>query len=169
MGEQRCPSCHSWSFRFFIIGSILIGIGSLLNFLVIEANKGMPVAATRADILFIIGDSASAPSDPFFSFTETNSQKVPLTSHTKFAILSDRIFIGQSPATLFMHSQCTAIGLATSPQWEALCPFAAYRMASIGDMFLWLGVVAFIFSPIYIMARNISLLSTFLFRKTTRT
>lgn len=125
---------RSWTVRFMYAGTLLILIGSGLNRQVVLVNDNvMPVATTRSEILFVIGDDRYLTD---YRMTDKLGDGFrAMTSTDKLSFLSDRIFIIPSEAGVFLEKICSPLNLGK------LCPLhRSLRMASIGDLLIWAGI-----------------------------
>jgi hypothetical protein len=121
----------------FFLSLLFLGSGVLCNKLVMGANDGkMPVGMQRSDMLFVLGATTEYGVTHFPVESDFDNRHQALTEHTKFRILADRI-----PVSLRF------LGKGEMPHWsERLLnatplPIGQEVIASLGDIFLWIGVL----------------------------
>lgn len=139
-----------WTIRLVLTGTILILAGTGLNHLVVRANGNvMPVAIMRGEILFVIGTEEYL--DGFELTDAMDSAHRKMTSTDKLSFLSDRILIIPTKLGSLLENMCTILRL------DKLCPLSAsLRMASIGDLFIWVGI-PFLFLSLVILLKKITI------------
>jgi hypothetical protein len=146
-----------------LIGSILVITGTGLNYLVIRTNDNfMPVATTRDELFFVIGSEEHL--GDYISSDGMDDIHRKITSTDKLSYLSDRILIIPNNTSALFEHMCTMIGLA-----KLKCPLSAsLRIASIGDLMIWTGVLFFLLSLFMLFIKIMYRFAHFCINKTTR-
>jgi hypothetical protein len=92
----------------------------------------MPVATKHEEILFVIGSEEHIVGMELTNVDDATHRKMMSTD--KLTYLSDRILIIPNDTSALFENMCTKIHLTR------LCPLSAsLRMASIGDLLIWMG------------------------------
>lgn len=140
-----------WSIRLALIGAFFVLLGTDLNLLVMRANGDMmPVATTPTEVFFVVGSNKYLE-DIDSGEEDMDNRHRKMTSTDKLSYLSDRILIGPTNVSALTENICSKIGL------DRLCPLStSLRMASIGDLLIWMGI------PFFCIAFFIALTKTIL-------
>lgn len=150
MHKLFCGLIRLWTIRLVLMGTLLILAGTGLNHLVVRANGNvMPVAIVREEILFVIGNEEYL--DGFELAGAMDSTHRQMTGTDKLSFLSDRILIIPTKLGALLEHMCTMLRL------DKLCPLSAsLRMASIGDLFIWVGI-PFLFLSLVMLLKKITI------------
>ena len=147
-----------------LIGAFFIVIGSDLNILVRRANDNfMPVATMWDEIFFVIGTKEQLGNVELSNFDSADGVHRNMTSTDKLSFLSDRILIIPNETSASFENMCTNVRLTK------LCPLSTTpRMASIGDLMIWMGLPFLLCSFLVLLAGILSRLRDLCLHKTTR-
>jgi hypothetical protein len=154
---------HLWQFRLLLIGAIMLITGDSLNYLAKQANDGlMPVATTRDELFFVIGSEEHLGDYVSSDIMDDTHRKMAGTDRLSY--LSDRILIIPNDTSALLENMCTTIRLE-----KLTCPLSAsLRIASIGDLMIWVGVIFLLLSLVVLFMKIMYRFAYFCVDKTTR-